>query len=318
MKRVWATAITIVSGGVIASCATLLGAGGDYELTGSSTSAGGAGVSTASSSAGTGGDPATTVSVAVSSSSDSSSSTGGAGGSVVVPPSWHLFSFDMQAGTWSSALLQDVWVGPNAPPSTGIIATCHLDHFDKLLVFTDAGMLHIRDSGVWLAPVLAQSVFPEITHPAKIADLYHVPSDWNVTPMAMPLKEGLVISDSPTYWLYDFNSDNTATFGKQDILAPPMQPAEPPQSTVKVQWYFTIWNKSKIGTGDGYAGWGAFGDGYVYRLGADNVWAKWPIDSIPAPLWGGKPGAPVWSTLTAAYFLGPTTTGIGTVVFIGP
>lgn len=320
MKRAWATAITILSGGAIASCATLLGADGDYELAGSSSGSGGAGVSSASSAAGTGGDPTTTVSVSVSSSasvssSDSSSGIGGAGGAVG-PPSWHRHSFDMATGTWSSASLDSVWIGPNAPPSTGIVASCHLDHFDKLLIITDTGMIHIQDAGVWLPPTPAKTLFPEILDPAGIADLYHVPSDWNVTPMAQPLLEGLVIVNNPTYWLYDFSSNNTATFTGQGVVPATGQPSGPPQDTVKAKWFFSIWNKSQIGQADGYATWSSYNDGSVYKIGADIVFEKWPIAS--GPIWAGKPGAPVWSTLTAAYFIGHPADGIGTVVFIGP
>lgn len=318
MKRAWATAMTIVSGALLASCATLLGAGGDYELAASSSGSGpgGAGGGTATSAAGTGGDPATTVSVSVaSSSSESSSGSGGAGG-MMGPPSWHRYSYDMAAGAWSSALLENVWIGPNAPPTSGIVASCHLDHFDKLLIFTDAGMLHIQDAGVWLPPVLAKSLFPQILDPAGIADLYHVPSDWNMEPMAMPLVEGLVIVDNPTYWLYDFSSNNAVKFTQQGVVPPANQPSAPPQDTVKARWFFSIWNKSQIGMPDGYVTWSSYGDGFVYKLDADILFSKYPAAS--APLWAGKPGAPDWSTLTAAYFLAHPADGIGTVVFIGP
>ena len=232
------------------------------------------------------------------------------------PASWHRYSFDMAAGAWSNVLLSSAWTDPNAPPSTGIVAACHLDHFDKLLVFTDAGMLHIQDGGVWLPKVPVQTIFPQIINPAQIADLYHVPSEWNVTPTTMPLTEQLVILDNPTYWLYDFSSNNTASFGKQDVISPPDQPSAPPQDSVKTQWFFSIWNKSQVGGADGYTGWTSYGDGSVYKLGADAVWSKWPIASVP--FWVGKPGAPVWSTITAAYFVGNSADGIGTIVFIGP
>ncbi|MEP7123246.1 MAG: hypothetical protein ABJE95_20120 [Byssovorax sp.] len=315
MKRAWGIALTLLSGGVLASCASLLGAGGDYEIAASSSGVGGAAATVTSSAVGTGGDPATTASEAASSSSDASSGTGGAGGGVVNPPSWHRYSFSMATGTWSSALLSSVWTSANAPPSSGIVATCHLDHFDKLLVFTSDGMLHIQEGSLWLPPVPAQSTFNEITNPAHLAGLYHVPSDWNVSPMAMPLLEGLTFVDNPTYWVYNFTANNTATLVTQG-LAPDEAPPGPPQATGRAQWFFEIWNKTKIGQPDGFAIWSAYGDGNVYKLPADIIWSKSQVESVP--IWAGKNGAPDWASLKAAYFIGHPADGVGTVVFIGP
>ena len=286
MKRAWGIAVTILRGGVIASCATRLGADGDSELAAASSGSGGAGVS--SSSAGTGGDPApstsTSVSVSSSSSDSSSASSGGAGGGVVGPVSWHRYSFDMKTSTWSSTLLSSDWTGSNAPPSSGIIAACHLISFDKLLVFTAAGMLYIQDSGVWLPPKLTHFVFPDLAEPAMIADLYHLPSELNMPPMVMPLTEQLVIVDVlPTIWTYQFDSSNTISVGVQNTIPPPDKANQPPWDTVRVQWAFNIWNKSKAGTPDVYATWGAFGDGYVYERLYNDTWLKWPVES--SPLW---------------------------------
>jgi hypothetical protein len=313
MKRSRGLAITLLGGGLLTSCASLLGADGDYQLAGSSSGSGGATVIAASSGVGTGGDPSTSMSVSGSSSESSSGS--GSGGA---PPSWHRYSFDMKTGTWSSALLSSVWTGPNAPPSSGIIAACHLDHFDKLLVFTDAGNLHIQDAGIWLPPVPTQTLFQEVTSPAGFADLYHVPSDWGTIPMMMPLFEQLVIVDNPAYWTYQVHADNTATFvPPQGLFMAPTQPSEPPLDTVKVKWAFNIWNKSKGPAADGWTVWPYNGDGNVYQADGGYNWLKWPIES--APIWAGKPGAPDWATLTAAYFLlGQSQDGTGTVALIGP
>ena len=317
MKSAWGFALTILSGAALASCASILGAGGDYELAASSSGVGGATASATSSAVGAGGNPVTTVSASSASSSDASSGSGsgGAGGGVVGPPSWHRYSFTMATGTWSSALLSSVWTGANAPPPSGVVATCHLDHFDKLLVFTADGMLHIQESSVWLPPVPAQSKFPEITNPAHLAGVYHVPSDWNLNPMAMPLLERLTFIDNPTYWGYNFTANNTAALVTQGIAKDEASPG-PPQASGRTQWFFEVWNKTQIGQADGFALWSAYGDGNVYKLTADLAWSKWPVES--GPIWAGKPGAPDWASLKAAYFLGHPADGIGTIVFIGP
>jgi hypothetical protein len=314
MKRAWGIAFTILGGAALASCASILGAGGDYEIAAASSGVGGATASVTSTGVGTGGDPSTSASTAASSSSDAASSSG-AGGGIVGPPSWHRYSFNMASGTWSSALLSSVWTGANAPPTSGIVATCHLDHFDKLLVFTADGMLHIQESSVWLPAVSATSKFPAIINPAHLAGLYHVPSDWNLNPMAMPLLEGLTFIDNPTYWVYNFAADNTTALVTQGV-AKDEAPPGPPQATGRTQWFFEVWNKTQIGQSDGFAIWSAYGDGNVYKLPADLVWKKWPVES--GPLWAGKNGAPDWASLKAAYFLGHPADGIGTVVFIGP
>ena len=151
------------------------------------------------------------------------------------PPSSHRYSFDMATAIWSNALLKNVWTDPNAPPSTGIIAACQLDDFEKLLVFTNTGMLYIQNSGVWKQPTQISIVFPDVTEPAKIADLYHIPSELEMPPTGAPFHEDLVIVGAQACWSYEFYPDNTVKSTGINLPFPmPTLPDDPPLGTVLV------------------------------------------------------------------------------------
>ena len=233
----------------------------------------------------------------------------------MAPASWNLYSFDMMMGTWSSVALSSVWTDPNAPPTTGILAATHLAHFDKLLVFADNGMFYLQDSGVWKPPVMTSNRFPEVVNPAALNTLYHVPSDWNQDPMMMPLTEGLDFVENPLVYAYNYFSDDTVQY-ITTVMANDEPLPGPKQATRKALWSFEVWNKSQIGMADGYVAWWGYDDGFVYKFPADFMWEQY----LPAggPLWAGKPGAPPWGGLQAAYFVGNPANGIGTIYFIGP
>jgi hypothetical protein len=290
----------------LVACSTtphFTGPGGSGGST--TTASGGASTTTTSSSSTT---PTASTTTTTSSSSTTTSTTSS--------PSWHRYTFDRASGAWSTAQLSSVWTGPNAPPSSGIVATSHLDHFDKLLVFTDGGMLHVQEAGAWKPPVATHGVFPEIAAPTAINALYHVPSDWNVTPPAQPLAEGLTFSIGAAYWMYDYHADGTATFTSSGTIAQDPPSPGPPQATGAPQWFFEIWNQSKVGTPEGMSVWGAYHDGYVYEMDATFAWYRWPVEA--GPLWAGKPGAPDWATLRSAYFIGHPPDGMGVLVLLGP
>ena len=310
MKRAWAVAFTLLAGGTLASCASLLGADGDYEIAAASVAAS----SSASGSGGSGGDPAATVAASSSSASASSSASSGAGGAPST--SWHRYSFDMATKTWSSELLSNVWTGANAPPSTGIVATCHLDLFDKLLVFTDEGTLYTLEGGAWSTPMPATVLFKDPMHPEALKEVSHVPVGWEGTP-SMPFTETLTLTNNPMYWIYDFTESGTK-LDSAGNSAPPdgVNPSEPSSVTMTAQWTFSVWNKSVKGMADRYVTWSTFRNGLVYKKDGLNTWSSWPVASDP--IWAGAPGAPDWTTLEAAYFDGNTDTGLGEIRFIGP
>lgn len=268
--------------------------------------------------------------VASSSSSGASSSGGGVGGagggsatssasssssSAGAPPSWNEYSFDMATGTWSTVPLSAVWTGANAPPTTGIMAAERFYHFPKLLVFADNGMLYVQDKGAWQPPVPIQARFPEVDTPMSIDGIYSVPSDWNISPMGMPLYEGMTFVRNPTAWAYKYFENDTTEFVTTVTLADAPPPAAP-QGTGKALWIFAIWNISQVGQPDGFVGWEQFNNGFVYKLDATFNWTEYPV--ADGPIWAGKPGAPPWATLRAAYFKGDPQNGQGVVVLLGP
>jgi hypothetical protein len=210
-----------------------------------------------------------------------------------------------------------VWTGVNAPPTTGIIAATHLDHFDKLLVLADNGKFYVQEGGVWRSPVNTSARFPALSSPTTVGALSHVPGGWNDVPPPQPLVEEISFLDNPDVDYYLYNADNTGDYEGHVLVTKDVLPPGPPQMTGHIQWNFEVWNKPKIGTGDGFVAWMSYGDGYLYKFPADFKWERWPVEA--GPLWGGKPNAPPWNTLEAAYFVGnPAQDGTGVIVFIGP
>lgn len=231
--------------------------------------------------------------------------------------SWRRYSFDMSTGTWSSAALNSVWTGLNAPPTTGIIAATHLDHFDKLLVIADNGKLYVQEGSVWQSPVNMSARFPELASPTTVAVLGHVPGGWNEVPPPQPLIETLTFLDNPLVDYFNYYANNTASHAEHIVISEDGIPPAPPQMTGRAQWSFEIWNKSQIGYADGFSIWQSYGDGYLYKFTASFEWTRYPVEG--GPIWAGKPNAPDWATLEAAYFVSNAAyDGKGIIVFIGP
>jgi hypothetical protein len=253
-------------------------------------------------------------------SSSSTSATVGAGGAGGMgPASWNLYSFNMGSGKWLSETLSSVWANDkHAPPTKGIVAATHLAHFNRLLVFADDGMFYLHDGVTWKPPVKIgdiMSPFKEVINPAALNTAYHVPSDWDQNPMMRPLHEDLFLVENPSIYQYTYSSDDQITY-VTTFMAKDESPPGPKQASGKALWSFDVWNWSQIGTPEGYVRWWGYDDGYVYKLRADFMWEQYlPMNG---PLWVGKPGAPPWGGLQAAYFIGDPKEGIGTIYFIGP
>jgi hypothetical protein len=233
--------------------------------------------------------------------------------------SWDDYRFDTVSKTWSNVPLASVWSGANAPPTTGIVTTIHLSHFDRLLVFTDDGLVYRRDGNTWQAPKATAEVFPKIVSPTTIASVWHFPSHaLDPNPYEPPLIEQLTFSDNPTAYIFDCYADGTATWLKTATMADnPNDPNEPPQGSKRSQWSFTLWDRSKFGSAEVGSVWTAFeGDPYIYKIDMNLAWSKWTVAN--APLWAGKLGAPKWASVRSAYFQGDFETGQGTIHFIVP
>ncbi len=230
---------------------------------------------------------------------------GGSGGSGGGSVSWTLFSYDWGSGVWSApTALELVWSGTNAPPSTGIASVVQLEHYDRLLVFTDSGQFHVRSGSAWKTPVATSAKFPELGGLTP-RSTYHVASPTIVA-------ESITIFSNPTAVIYDYKSDDSVVF-EQKVTVPDEAPPGPPQGTGTVLWDFEVRDPSLyLKSGDWYRAYAGYANGNVYQLDGAFVWKSWPMGS--APFFAGKPNAPdplkmraAWfdAKLNRAYFVGP-------------
>jgi len=217
--------------------------------------------------------------------------TGGVGGT----SSWTLYAYNWGNGTWSAPTALDLtWSGANAPPSTGIAAATQLEHFDRLLVFTDAGKMHVRAAGTWLAPVSTASKFPALAA-VSLKSVYHVAS-----PPGQPLSESLTFVANPQAFIYAYAADDTVKLDSQVTMKDEAPPG-PPQGSGTVLWDFEVRDPALWGTSaDYFRGYYGYANGTLYQFDAAFAWKSWPLSS--APIFAGKPNAPSPTKMRAAWF----------------
>ena len=98
----------------------------------------------------------------------SAGATGGQGGTTSaggnMPIEWYAYDYNTKTKTWKApaplgeALPEIGQNNPNAPPSSGWLASVYLSDLSRLLVFAEDGMLYQRDA-TWKAPVSIPQAF---------------------------------------------------------------------------------------------------------------------------------------------------------------
>jgi hypothetical protein len=86
-----------------------------------------------------------------------------------------LYTRFLGAAEWSVVDLDDVWTGPSAPPTDGILATIRLTHFNRFLVFSEDGYTYQQVDGIWIDPVLTNDLFPIVGN-RVIGAVSHLPA----------------------------------------------------------------------------------------------------------------------------------------------
>ncbi len=260
-------------------------------------SEGGGGVSATGGNTGTGGRPTTTIGsggaggVPSGGGGGGATNVGGRGGAGGTPPvSWN--AYDYQGQSWTATPLDQLptWSLPNAPPTTGIVAALRLTTFDRILIFTEDGMLYRFANGTaWLPPAATITVFPNLPGFA-IRGAYHVPAEWqNGT------DESIVIVANPQFSSYDYRSNDTAEFtqGQSPI---PDEPNCPDRTLLTELFQFEATNLTSY-----FDLWWAYSDGrmYRYRPGVGCVANTTIAESV---FWQVNGFTPPTTGLSAAYF----------------
>jgi outer membrane protein assembly factor BamB len=181
-----------------------------------------------------------------------------------------------------------------------------LEHFDRLLVFTDAGKLYVRKAGTWQAPVNTTSKFPALSGLA-LGSVYHLASP----PSSPALVEGLTFVANPTAVLYDYNADDSVVYVTKVTMKDDPAPAAP-HGTGTILWDFEVRDAASHGTANYFLGYYGYSNGMVYQLDAAAVWKSWPAAS--APFFAGKTNAPTSTKMRAAWF----DAKLNRAYFIGP
>ncbi len=190
---------------------------------------------------------------------------GGTGGS-----SWRRYELQLGSTVWTNTALDQVWVGANAPPATGILAATELEYFDELLVFADDGFAYRRAAGVWQPRESIAASWPELTNP--IQSLYHLPDRDDST------VEGLTFTVKPNAVLYRYLGGGAKTYEATVTLQD--EPNGAPHATRTGLSVFTLSDVALSTTSaDWWVTYLPFDDGNVYRVNALPAWSGGPAST---------------------------------------
>jgi hypothetical protein len=229
-------------------------------------------------------------------------------------PSWQLHSFDYFADAWSSVELAKIWTGPNAPPPRGIAAATELMDVDRLMVISDDGTYYVRANGAWQPPRRGGDAWPLL--PTTVDSVYNLGHTFSVTlNPAAPYEEKLTFVSGSQAYIYRFvyNADpakDAIVFDSQVTTKDTDGGA--PQGSQKSTWNFEIADPQNPTPEQRAVLYGAYTDGSFWRFNAGLQWTS----MLPAdcPLWIGRPGAPDFSTIRAAFY----SQGSRSVRLVGP
>ncbi len=231
----------------------------------------------------------TSTSQTVSSSdtgADESSSSGG------VAASWRRYSLDTVAGTWSQVPLDELWVGANAPPSTGIAAAVSFTHFDRLLVVSDDGVVYEQADGVWQTPEPLARRFP-MAGGLDVSAMAHTPSQDSED------YEDVFLVQTPVAVVYrQFENGGLELAQVSDLTD---QDGGAPQGTVDNDWTLGIIDPTGLGTDPDWLVWyAAYANGDMWRFNAAFEWEQYPL--ADNPFFGVAAGEPEPLEVRAAYY----------------
>lgn len=215
-----------------------------------------------------------------------SSSTGAA------PATLRRYSLDMEAGTWTSVPLVELWTAPNAPPPTGIAAAVSLTHFDRLFVVTHEGMVYERADRVWQTPLPLEERFPAAGD-LEVTAMVHTPGQDSDD------HEHIFFVDAPLAVVYDqFENGGLELLQVADLMD---NEGGAPQASVDNDWSLALADPSGIGMDANWLQWySAYANGELWLFNAAFEWTLFPIsDNL---FFTGAAGEPDPFVVRAAYY----------------
>jgi hypothetical protein len=229
-------------------------------------------------------------------------------------PSWQLHSFDYYADAWSSVALATIWTGPNAPPPRGIAAATELMDVDRLMILSDDGTYYVRANGAWQPPQRGGDAWPLL--PTTVDSIYNLGHKFWVTqdPTA-PLEEKITFISGSQAYIYRFvyNADpakDAIVFDSQ--VSTKDTDGGAPQASQKCVWNFEVLDLQNAKPEERAVLYAAYTDGSFWGFNAYLQWT--PMLPADCPLWVGRPGAPDFSTIRAAFY----SQGSRSVRLVGP
>lgn len=201
-------------------------------------------------------------------------------------------TLNVSTGQWTSAALDDVWTGPQAPPSVGILATASMTSFDRLLVLADDGYVYQRAQGAWLPPVLTDDHFAVLA--GRIVDaIAHVPSPEDPT-----VEDLFLIADHHAVIYNVFDSGNVSFV---DDVPLSDVPGGPPHASGRPRWAITRTDPASFGQATWLEWFYLYDDDVLYYSDATAEWvAQWP--ALGNEFFMGAAGEPDPRTASAAWY----------------
>ena len=215
---------------------------------------------------------------------------------------WHRYTFDVNASTWTTVPLDQIWIEEHAPPPRDIAAAVSLTHFDRLSILSSDGTLYERVDGGWLPPVAAVERFPMLAN-RSVTGMVHTPLDG---------VEEIYFVDNPYAVVYWQHADGSVEY--RDTLTMSDAPDGAPQGTGRARWYFATVDLALNQNDPDWIHWTiAFDDDRLYRFAPMSwQWTSWPL--ADNHIFGVASEQPMPLTIEAAYHDDAT----GRIHFIGP
>lgn len=276
---------------------------GETESTGSAPD-------TATSSTGPGGD----ASVGETQADDDTGSDGETGEvspcAIAGTEVWRRHAYRLATQTWDSPQpLDEVWVGPDAPPPRGIVAAASPVLSQRLLVITESGCLHERVGAQWIEMPLGDRFVEASGSSTNIA-----------TAARWPDHDELTLIDNPTARVYNLSAE-ASIVSEPIVVTLDDENMGPPHGTGTALWAFAMTDPDLIDVAPWYNAYFFYDDGMLYWYNAGTAaalgdgWSIHPAQGGSNPIFQGtSANEPDPAQIRAAYY----STEADRVYFVGP
>jgi hypothetical protein len=223
---------------------------------------------------------------------------------------WRRHAYRFATGTWDTPQpLDEVWVGPGAPPPRGIVAAASPVLSQRLFVMTESGCLHERVGAQWVEMPLGERFVEASGSSPNMA-----------TAARWPDHDELTLIDNPTARVYNL-SDQAEIVGEPLVVTLDDEDMGPPHATGTALWGFAMTDPELIDISAWYNAYYFYDDGMLYWYNAGtaqapgNGWSSHVAQGGTNPIFqGSSANEPDPAQIRAAYY----SVQADRVYFVGP